>query len=407
MIGTGVFTSLGFQLVTLQSAPQILLLWAVGGIVALCGALCYSAVAKAYPRSGGEHHFLSELFHPALGFMAGLLSAITGFAVPTALTALALSNYLHVAFPALPVTPTALAVILLGTLAHSISSTTSARVQLASTCLKLLLILGFIAAALSFPGKGDIRWTPDFSTDFTAIGTPAFAVSLYYVFYSYSGWNAAIYGLEEWDRPTRTVRLALIVGTLGVTLLYLALNASFLRAAPVEALQGRLEIGAISAQHLFGDRAGQVISALFAAGLFASVSALLWAGPRVLAAMADHLPTLGFLTLHGTAPRLPLWLQASLAAVLALLSSFRELVLYTQTGLTLCTLLVAAGVLRLPGPKPVVPAGIFLAFTSFVIVRSIVDQPWEVSAGLATALACAFLGLFLTRSPSHSSTSSS
>src|SRR4030095_1150165 len=93
IIGTGIFTSLGFQLIDIQSGFALLMLWIVGGIAALCGALCYGELAAALPRSGGEYHFLSQIYHPALGFMAGFVSATVGFAAPVALAAMAFGEY--------------------------------------------------------------------------------------------------------------------------------------------------------------------------------------------------------------------------------------------------------------------------------------------------------------------------
>src|SRR5213082_3649960 len=95
IIGTGIFTSLGFQLNDIQSGFALLMLWVVGGIAAVCGALCYGELSAALPRSGGEYHFLSQIYHPAVGFMAGFVSATVGFAAPTALAALAFGKYLQ------------------------------------------------------------------------------------------------------------------------------------------------------------------------------------------------------------------------------------------------------------------------------------------------------------------------
>src|SRR5260370_32751749 len=95
IIGTGIFTSLGFQLAGIQSGFALLMLWIVGGVVALCGALCYGELSAALPRAGGENHFLSKIYHPALGFMAGFGSATVGFAAPIGLAAMAFGNYLH------------------------------------------------------------------------------------------------------------------------------------------------------------------------------------------------------------------------------------------------------------------------------------------------------------------------
>src|SRR5256885_13746514 len=93
IIGTGIFTSLGFQVTDIHSGFPLLMLWIIGGIAALCGALCYGELAAALPRSGGEYNFLAEIYHPAVGFMAGFVSATVGFAAPVALAAMAFGQY--------------------------------------------------------------------------------------------------------------------------------------------------------------------------------------------------------------------------------------------------------------------------------------------------------------------------
>ena len=408
MVGTGVFTSLGFQLVDLDSAPQILFLWAFGGVIALCGALCYAEVAAALPRSGGEYHFLGTLYHPSLGFMAGMLSATAGFAAPTAITALAFGEYLHETVPGLPVKIAAAAVVLAGSAAHAVGTRTSARVQVAATLLKLVLIAVFIVAAWWLPGKGDIRWMPDPAADFAAILQPAFAVALLFVFYAYTGWNAAVYGLEEWQRPEVTVRRALIGGTLVVATLYVALNASFLHAAPVVELRGKVQVGHVASVSLFGADAARTVSGFFALGLFASVSALLWAGPRVLGAMGKDLRALRFFAPRHEVPHAALVFQAGLALLLIFTSTFRDLITMTQIGLTLSTSLVAGGCFLLrwlhPGlPRPVkvplhpLPALIFLAMSGFVILRSAIADSGPTLTGLAVAAGFALLWFPLQR----------
>ncbi len=408
MVGTGVFTSLGFQLVDLDSAPQILFLWLLGGLIALCGALCYAEVAAALPRSGGEYHFLGTLYHPSLGFMAGLVSATAGFAAPTAITALAFGEYLHETLPALPVKSAAAAVILAGSLAHAVGTRTSARVQVAATVLKLALIAVFIGAAWWLPGKGDIRWSVDLAADSRSVLQPAFAVALLFVFYSYTGWNAAVYGLEEWERPERTVRRALVGGTLIVGALYVGLNASFLHASPVAELRGKVQVGHVASVSLFGPQAARVVSGLFALGLFASVSALLWAGPRVLGAMGRDLPALRFFAPTREVPHAALAFQAGLALLLVFAGTFRDLITLTQIGLTLSSALVVGGCFllryRRPDlPRPVkiplfpLPPLIFLAMSGFVVVRSVIADPAPTLTGIGIAAAVTLLWFPLQR----------
>jgi APA family basic amino acid/polyamine antiporter len=411
MIGTGVFTSLGFQLLDYQAAPPILMLWIVGGLTALCGALCYAELASLLPRSGGEYHYLGEIYHPAFGFMSGLLSAMVGFAAPTALSALALGGYVHASFPVIPVQAVAVVVILLGTVAHSVSTSTSARVQTVATALKLLLILSFLIAAALLPGKGDITWWQPVGLTQRAMLEPAFASALLYVFYAYSGWNAAVYGLEEWDRPEKTVRRALIGGTFLVMLLYVALNAAFLHAAPIAELRGVQEVGHAAAVSLFGSPVAKWISMLLAAALCASVSAMLWAGPRVLAAMGRDLPTLRWFAPVAGVPTRALLFQAGFALVLVAVGNFESLLTYTQVGLTLATSLSVFGIFilrrRLPYslqkstiPLYPLPPILFLGVTGLVVVVSLIHRPWPAITGVLTAMVCALLWIPFNKRPS-------
>jgi len=402
MIGTGVFTSLGFQLLDYQVAPPILMLWIIGGLTALCGALCYAELASLLPKSGGEYHYLGEIYHPSFGFMSGLLSAVVGFAAPTALSALAIGGYVHASFETIPAQAVAIVIILLGTAAHSFSTATSARVQTAATALKLLLILSFLIAAALLPGKGDIEWWQPVSLTQRAMLEPTFAGALLYVFYAYSGWNAAVYGLEEWDRPEKTVRRALIGGTFLVMLLYVALNAAFLHAAPKAELTGVLEVGHVAAVSLFGTAVAKWISMLLALGLCASVSALLWAGPRVLGAMGRDLPALRWFAPTNGVPTRALMFQSLLAMALVAVGNFEVLLTYTQVGLTLATSLSVFGIFilrrRLPYcllrstiPLYPLPPILFLCMTALVVVVSLIHQPWPAVSGVLTAVVCALL----------------
>lgn len=410
MVGTGVFTSLGYQVPEVSSGPAILLLWLLGGLLSLCGALTYAELVAAIPRSGGEYRFLGVLYHPSLGWTAGLLSLVIGFAAPAALAALALGSYAHRAFDFLPPRGIAAVALVLVTLGHLRSVRLSAGLQTATTLLKLALIVGFIIAAMVTPGRGDIRWAPDPAVDLKLIFQPAFGVSLLFVFYAYSGWNAAVYIAEEVERPGRTLVIALMGGSLIVTVLYLLLNAAFLKAAPVGELAGVVEVGHVAARSLYGENAAAVFSLLLSAGLVASVSALLWAGPRVLVAMGSDIPAFGFLS-HSNGGGVPV--RATLCvAVLALgfvgFGDFGGILTYTQSGLTLCSLITVAGVFRARGLK-LAPEGsfrcpwyplpplVFLIMSLAALVWSFVGSPVATAAGFGTWLIAWFLYFPLTR----------
>ena len=399
MVGTGVFTSLGFQVGSLPSGPAILLLWLLGGLLALCGAFSYAELVGAVPRSGGEYRFLSQLFHPSLGWAAGLLSLVIGFAAPAALAALALGSYAHRACEGLPARGVAAAALGIATLGHLRSVRASARFQTITTLLKLVLIGGLIVAAFATTGHGDIRWVPVWREDFRLVTQPSFGVSLLFVCYAYSGWNAAVYIADEVAHARRTIMLALVGGTLLVTALYLLLNAAFLKAAPVGELAGVVEVGHVAVRALYGPQAAVGFSTLLSVGLLATVSAQLWAGPRVLAAIGRDLPALaplGVLNRGGVPTRATL-LVSGLALGFVAIGDFAQLLTYTQSGLTLCSLLTVAGVFRARQLR-LSPAGafrcpwyplpplVFIGLSLAMLGWSLIGSPQATAAGLVTCL---------------------
>jgi APA family basic amino acid/polyamine antiporter len=192
MIGTGVFTSLGYQLLDIQSGFVLLLLWVVGGITALCGALTYAELGAALPRSGGEYNFLSAIYHPSAGFISGWVSATIGFAAPTALAAITFGEYLRAVFPALSATWLACLLVLGLTAVHASTRKNSGSVQRWFTVLKVALIVLFCGAAwvLAAAPAADISFLP-VPGDLAMTLSGAFAVALMFVNYAYTGWNAA------------------------------------------------------------------------------------------------------------------------------------------------------------------------------------------------------------------------
>src|SRR5438128_6457435 len=202
IIGTGVFTSLGFQLVDLSSGFVLVLLWIIGGIVALCGALCYGEISAALPRSGGEYHFLSQIYHPALGFMAGFISATVGFAAPIALAAMAFGTYFVGVFGVGLSVMLSFVVVWVVAAFHFGNLQIGSAFQNLSTLVKLLLIGALITAGFFVQPKQPISFLPAPGDTIAIFGAP-FAVALVYVMYSYSGWNAAAYISGEIKQPEK------------------------------------------------------------------------------------------------------------------------------------------------------------------------------------------------------------
>src|ERR1700752_657387 len=226
MIGVGVFTSLGFQVKDIPSGFSVLLLWTVGGIVALCGVFSYSELGAMFPRSSGEYNFLTRAFHPAFGVLAGWVSATVGFAAPVALAAMAFGEYGKSVFPGAPPLALAVGVVWLVSIVQLSGVRHSSTFQLVSTVLKVVLIVAFLIAGVVVGTPQPISFAPDVS-DFGYITSAPFAIGLVFVMYSFSGGNAATYIIGEIHLPQQNLPRAMLAGTLIVLLLYVALNAVF------------------------------------------------------------------------------------------------------------------------------------------------------------------------------------
>ncbi|MEN9805673.1 MAG: hypothetical protein RL756_181 [Pseudomonadota bacterium] len=396
MIGTGVFTSLGFQLVDIQSGFVLLTLWALGGLLALCGALCYAELGAALPRSGGEYHFLSVAYHPAAGFVSGWVSATIGFAAPTALAAITFGTYLSAAMPWLDPTPLAMGLVILLTVAHAANRRGSGAVQRVFTAAKLLLILGFCALAIgSVAAPQPVRFQPA-TGDGALLAGSAFAVALIYVNYAYTGWNAATYLTSELAAPERTLRRVLVAGTLTVTALYLLLNFTFLYVVPMDRMAGRLEVGYIAAETAFGPQGAALMGVVLALLLVSTVSAMVLAGPRVLQVLGEDYRAFSALarTNRQGIPARAVVLQSGLALVLIATASFESILVFTGFTLGLNTLLATLGVIVLRWRRPdlarpcrvplyPLPVLVFLAVTGWTLVQVLRERPEEGWLGLA------------------------
>jgi basic amino acid/polyamine antiporter, APA family len=293
MIGTGILTTSGFLAGQLGSAQLVLAIWAVGAVCALAGAFCYSELGVNFPSSGGEYVYLTEAFGPTWGFMTGWISFFAGFSAPIAAAALAFSDYVgHVVgaqgLSVAAARTLASAIIALFTIVNCLGIRRTARVQNVLTSLKILIILTFLIMGFVFgQGSWENFTHPAVRTSITPLFAQFF-VSLFYIYVSYSGWNAATYVAEELKHPARTLPLSLAYGTALVAALFIGLNVLFIYAVPLESMKGVVAVGALAAQHLFGPAVAGIFSAAMALSLLATVNAEVTIGPRVYYAMAKN-----------------------------------------------------------------------------------------------------------------------
>ncbi len=356
MVGTGVFSTLSYQVHALPDEAAILWLWLIGGLAALTGALCCAELGAARPRSGGEYSLLTDLIHPAAGFAAGWVSMVAGFAGPIAAAALAFSAYLGKLWPVAEQWPVSVALLLVTLISalHMLRVEIGAQFQVVTTVFKLIVMFAIVAAAIALapeqaPTRGDTLGL---------MASPAFAVSMVYVAYAYFGWNAALYVAGEVRDPQRNLPRALILGTLAVTLLYIAVNWSFLRLVPFAELvkidpgamtvENELAVGFLAGRALFGEQGAMIVGAAIALTLVSTVSAMILAGPRVLATLADDWRPFARLGERhaGGAPRAAIMVQWLLIVILLVTASFEFVVNFIGVSLSLFNMGVMVGFIR-------------------------------------------------------------
>jgi APA family basic amino acid/polyamine antiporter len=403
MIGAGVFTTSGFALGDLGSPLRVLAAWAVGGLLALCGALSYGALARLVPDSGGEYLYLSRLIHPSAGFVAGWISLLAGFTGSIAYAALTFAAY------AMPAGSTPLAASLVATLAigvavllHAVRLRQGAWVQDVAVAVKLVLILAFCGFAVFEPGLSSWMGLAELQAEAYEIppfSIPTFALSLMWISFSYLGFNAAVYLAGEVPSARAQIPRALLLGTLLTIVVYLVLNSVFVLVPSFETAALQEDIAAVAAEALGGQPMAAVVRFVVALALFTSVSAMIMVGPRVYAKMADDGLFPPVLRFEGDTPAAAVVLQAVLAIVVVWIAGLRELLSYLGFTLGLSTAATVAALFvavrrdpRLAGGLPGYPwaPGIFVVFTLLFGALAATINPWEMLAALVT-IACGAL----------------
>ncbi|HEY0480620.1 MAG TPA: amino acid permease [Kofleriaceae bacterium] len=412
MIGTGVFTSTGYQAQSLHDPATILIAWIVGGVLALCGAAAYAELGAMMPQAGGEYVYLSRAYHPAVGFLSGWVSLTAGFSAPIAASAIAFATYLAKLVPPLAspadwltasldigghhiVTislgaqaAVAIALIVAATTLHGFDTRLGGRVQTVLTGAKLVLIAGFIVLGLT-AGDGDWHNLHGQHGGLANITTPSFAIALMYVGVAYSGWNAAAYVAGEVRRPERTLPRSLLAGTGIVMALYVLLNLVFLYAVPSDTLAAPvIEVGDVAARQLFGPRAASLVTSVIALVLMSAVSAMVMTGPRIYAAMAARgaLPEpLGRYNRRGV-PAVAVVTQGVLGVAFVLVGDLGNLLRFVGFTLSIFAALTVAAVFVLRGRGlraphrtlgyPVTPI-VFIAASGWIAYAQVRENPRE------------------------------
>jgi APA family basic amino acid/polyamine antiporter len=396
MVGTGVFTSLGFQVAGIKSGSAILLLWFIGGLISFFGAYSYAILGSFYKKNGGEYLFLKSAYSEQLGFLSGWISFLLGFAAPIAAACFAFSSYfsgmLHTEenaqFYGIPMTDIYSVIILVCiTFMHSYSHK-----------VKVFILLALIIVGLFVDQKTDVSFEMG-SHFLDNVWNNAFVVSLFFVTYAYSGWNAAAYIGGEVKSPKKNLPLALIIGTGTVSILYILLNFVFLKHIPMDEMVGKLDIGIIYADKILGSIWGRIFGGVIAFLLLSSISSMVLAGPRVTNAVAKDFVRLNWFSQENESgiPKRALWIQAIISMLFVLTSGFESLITMIGFVLNLFTMLTVIGSIRVGlrikkvsglVNKFVFPAFpiIFLAFQSWILCFGLYSKTKESIIGLGITL---------------------
>jgi len=409
MIGAGIFTTSGLLMSDLQNPLLMILLWIGGGIIALCGALCYSELGAAMPHAGGEYIFLSRLFNPLFGFLSGWVSFFVGFSAPIAASAIGFSEYLARAFPqvlSLGIFDSALEAVVLKkfyaiivifafTLIHLRGIQFGTGVQNLLTVLKVGLIVGLIVIGFSLGNGSMEHFSQGEEFRFNFGGWKTIGLSLMWIMFAYSGWNASAYIGSEIKKPKKNLPLSLILGTGIVILLYFCLNLLFVYAATPEEMSGVISIGGLAVGNLFGKSFETLLSILISFALFSSLSAFIILGPRVYYSMAKDGYFFKFASKVHNVRRVPsrsIILQCVIAVVIVISGTFDQILTYMAFSLGIFPILAVIGVFKLRKLKkleykmpgfPVVPA-IYIMAGVLILVLGFLERPVASSIAILT-----------------------
>lgn len=400
IIGSGIFINPYLVARQLDSSVLVLGAWVAGGAIALAGALAYAELGAIFPKAGGQYAYLRDAYHPLAGFLYGwaLLAVIETGAIAAVAIAFASYALRLVGRPDLAAVPLALAAILLLSVVNYLGVKPGSRVLNVFVVLKVAALAVLIGAGWLAPAAEGWWSATRGAGASTAATAAAFGVALVPILFAYGGWQNANYVAEEIKDPRRNLPLSLIAGTSTVVLVYVLVNAVYLRALGLDGLAGTMTPAASAAGRMVGPIGDTFVTAAIAISTFGFLDLAILAPTRVYYAMAADgafLPGLAKLHPRYQTPALAIALQTVWACALALTGEYGRLLNYVVFadwiffGLTVATLFVfrrthplrerPADAFRSPG-YPIVPA-VFAIVAAAVVLSVVRADPWSALRG--------------------------
>lgn len=405
IIGGGIFTTTGLMARDLGDPLLILLLWFIGALFAVGGAMVYGELGSRFPHAGGDYVYLREAYGPLVAFLSGWTSFTIGFGAAVAASAISFSSY------ALRVVPLedeqgwlakglSLALLWTATLVHCRGVETGGRMQLLLTSTKVVAIGGLILGGLSAVAGHGHPFLIGPSTQQPTLG--AAAIALVIVTYCYLGWNVAGYIAGDIADPQRTLPRVMIGGTAFVAMIYLLLNIVYLSALSITELAQEpiVPVAEKAAAAIWGPQSGRLLAAVLCLSIAGAVSAMTWAGPRVYWAMArDRMisPWLAELHPRTAVPVRAIVLQGLWASLLILSGTFEQLLVYSGLVLSLFMALTLSTIFRIRRTTPLHPHSYrtplypllpvaLVSGAGALVAYSVLARPVESFYGAATVL---------------------
>lgn len=392
MIGVGIFIVPGIVAEHVGSSSAFLGVWIASGVVALCGALANGELGAAFPRGGGEYVYLREAYGPFAGFLSGWSSFWIGFPGSVATHAAAFARVLvelaGVRTPGVELA-IALTLVVVFTAINARGIDPGRWTQNALTALVLVLLLTFLVAGLATSAHAP-------PVPATTPRTPNLALAMVPVFFAYLGWNAATYVAGEIRNPRRALAGALILGTVLCTVLYVAINAVFLRVSSIDEMSGRTDIANLVAARTLGSGGAIVVTLLVAVAMLASLQASILTGPRIYQAMAED--GVFFRKLAEVHPRrrVPvnaIVIQGVIAAALLLTGTFERLLTFTTAAIVIFSTITVLGVMVLRVRRPNLSRPFRTPLYPLVPLVFVVANLWLLHRLLATGAREALAGI--------------
>jgi len=400
IIGASIFVQPSEITGQVNSVKGVILVWLISGLLTFFGALVCAEMASIFTQSGGVYVYLKEAFSPSVGFLWGWAMFWSVHSGIIAAIAVIFSRYVSYFFPMndAVIRIVSIAVIILLSAINYLGVKQGSTLQTLFTLGKIIAIVFIIVAGFVLGS----RVPEHFATG--TIAPSDFSLSNFFLalvagLFAFGGWHMVTYNSEETKNPRKTIPRALMLGTLIVTLCYIALNAVYMYILPLDSVESSSRIAADAADALVGFGGGAFMSALVIFSTFGALSGIILCGPRVYYAMARDgmlFRWVGDIHLRYKTPHKAIILQAAWSSMLVATGTYQALftrVIYTEwiffglMAIGLFVLRKKPGIVR--GYRvwgyPVVPA-LFIIASYAIAANQILSDPKESLFGLSLVL---------------------